>query len=96
MTTRFLFSRWSGFVPVAMSLAALGVLGLALATGANEHSDEGTFTHLWQLLIFGQIPIVGGFVFRWVPIAPPSGLLVLASQLGAALLALMPVYLLHL
>lgn len=96
LTARQLFSRWSGLLPIALSLAALGVLGLALAAGANEQSDEGTFTHLWQLLVFGQVPIVGWFAVRWVPIAPRSGLVVLGAQIIAGLAALAPVYLLHL
>ena len=96
VTTRFLISRWSGFLPIAMSLLALTVVIIALATGTTEQSDEGTFTHLWQLLMAGQLPIAGWFVVRWAPLAPRPSLVVVGGQLGAALLAAMPVLLMHL
>ena len=96
VTTRFLASRWSGFLPVTMSIASLAVLAIALAAGVDERADEGTFTHIWQILIAGQAPIVGWFAVRWLPTAPQPGLVVLASQIAGVLLALTPVYLLHL
>jgi hypothetical protein len=43
-----------------------------------------------------QAPIVAYFAITWVPRAPREALLVLALQVGAALLALAPLFLLGL
>jgi hypothetical protein len=88
--------RISGFVPLLMSLASVIVVGLALVVGVTEQKDEGTFARVWQLLIGGQLPLVGWFVVRWLPLSPRNGLAVLAMQAVAGLIALSPVYLLHL
>ena len=87
----------SAFLPVAMSLAALATLLVALAIGgAVRETDEGTAAHIWQLLMGGQLPIVAFFAIKWLPQAPRQALCVLALQVGVALAALAPVYLLHL
>ncbi len=87
----------SAFLPVAMSLAALVTLLVALAIGGVvRETDEGTAAHIWQLLMGGQIPIVAYFAIKWLPQAPRQALYVLALQVGVALAALAPVYLLHL
>jgi hypothetical protein len=96
LTTRFLFSRWSGFVPPAMSLAALAVVAVALTVGVTEQADEGAFARSWQILVAGQAPIVAWFAVRWLPLAPRPGLVVLCTQLCAGVAALAPVFALHL
>ncbi|SRR6266404_882700 len=89
--------RPSAFLPVAMSLAALVTLLVALAIGGVvRETDEGAAAHIWQLLMGGQIPIVAYFAIKWLPQAPRQALYVLALQVGVALVALAPVYLLHL
>ena len=98
MTLRFLVTRASAFVPIAMSLAALGVLALALVVGVAHppDGDEGTAAHIWQLLIAGQLPIVAYFAIIWVPRAPKQAVFVLVIQFGAALSSLLPVFVLGL
>ena len=87
----------SGFLPVAMSLAALAVVAVSISmNGVVHEADEGTAAHLWQLLIAGQLPIVGFFAIKWLPRSPKPALQVLALQAGAGLAALAPVYFLHL
>jgi peptidoglycan/LPS O-acetylase OafA/YrhL len=87
----------SAFLPVTMSILALATLLVALATGhAVPETDEGTAAHIWQLLMGGQIPIVAYFAIKWLPQAPRPALYMLALQVGVALAALAPVYLLHL
>lgn len=87
----------SAFLPMAMSLAALVTLLIALAMdGVVRETDEGSAAHIWQLLMGGQIPIVAYFAIKWLPQAPRQALYVLALQVGLALAALAPVYLLHL
>ena len=63
-----------------------------------RHYDAGvgTATHIWQLLMAGQMPILAFFVVKWLPRAPRQTLYVLALQTSAALAAMAPVFLLHL
>lgn len=97
MNTVDLLKRPSAFVPMAMSLAALLVVGTHVAIyGATREADEGTAAHLWQLLMAAQVPVIGYFLFKWLPQAPRTGFAVLVLQVAAALAALAPVYFLHL
>ena len=87
----------SAFIPLAMSLAALAVLGAAaISGGLVPHRDEGATAHIWQLLMAGQLPVLAFFAIKWLPRAPKPTLGVLALQLGAAGAAMAPVFLLHL
>ncbi len=96
MPTPSLLRHPSAFVPLFLSLAALGVVLGALALhGPAPQPDEGTAAHLWQLLMAAQVPLMIVFAWKWLPQAPRQGALTLALQLGAAVLALLPVYLLH-
>jgi hypothetical protein len=91
-----MITRPSAFVPVAMSLAALGIVFVhILIAGTARQADEGTAAHLWQLLMAAQIPIIGFFAIRWLPQSPRSALPVLALQAIAGLAALVPVYVLN-
>lgn len=57
----------SGYLPVAMSLAALAIVLVSLALfGVTHEADEGATAHLWQLLMAGQVPIIGFFMLRWL------------------------------
>ena len=87
----------SAWLPIGMSLAAMAVVGIHVAIyGPAPEPDEGTAAHLWQMLMAFQAPIVLFFALRWVPRRPRHGLPILAVQLGAALAAMAPVYLLKL
>ena len=95
--------RPSALVPLAMSLAALAVLGTAYIVGlATGHAglvrepDEGAAAHIWQLLMAGQMPVLLFFAIKWLPRAPRQTLCVLALQVGAVLAAMAPVFFLHL
>ena len=86
----------SAFLPVAMSSIAVAVVLLVVAVhGPAPHQDEGAAAHVWQLLMAGQVPIVFFFAIKWVPQAPRDAVPILALQLGAALAAMAPVFLLH-
>jgi hypothetical protein len=79
-----------------MSIAALLTVLYHLATfGIAREPDEGAAAHIWQLLMAGQLPIIAFYAVTWLPRAPRTALQVLAVQLGAALAALAPVYLLR-
>ena len=87
----------SAFLPVAMSLGALATLLVALVLlGPAREPDEGAAAHIWQLLMAGQVPIVLFFAIKWVPQSPRQAMPILALQVGAALAAMAPVFLLHL
>ena len=89
-----LMRRPTGFLPVAMSLAALAIVAIHIAIfGAAREADEGTAAHLFQLLLGGQLPIVLVFAGTWLPRAPRAALPVLAIQAIAGLAALAPVFL---
>jgi hypothetical protein len=88
--------RPSAFLPMAMSIAALGVVMVQLAvSGAAQQPDEGAAAHLWQILMAGQAPILAFFAIKWLPRAPRQSLEVLALQMVAVLAAAAPVYFLH-
>jgi hypothetical protein len=87
----------SALIPVAMSLTALGTVLFHIAIfGIAREADEGTAAHIWQLLMAGQVPVVAFYAIKWLPRAPRRALQVLGVQVGAALAALAPVYLLGL
>jgi hypothetical protein len=98
MTLRFMATRASAYLPIAMSIASLGVVALALIFGPLRapDGDEGLYARLWQLLIVGQLPVVLYFMLRWLPRAPREGALVVIAQLTAGVVALLPVLVLHL
>ena len=88
--------RPSAFIPLAMSLAALAlVIGHIAAAGVAREADEGTTAHLWQLLMFGQIPVILFFAVTWLPRRPRQAVLVLALQVAAWAAAAAPVFLLQ-
>ena len=92
-----MLKRPSAFLPLGMSFAALvTVLGHVAIFGAMHEADEGTSAHIFQILMVAQIPILAFFAIKWLPQAPRQALYVLALQVGVALAALAPVYLLHL
>lgn len=83
-------SAWS---PVIMSIGAVVLVGVQIAMhGTQPTRDEGALAHLWQLLVLGQVPIIGFFVFRWFRANPRQGATVLVAQLLAAASALVPVH----
>ena len=86
----------SAYLPIAMSLAALAIVLVYLALhGPAPQPDENAAAHLWQILMAGQVPIVAFFAIRWLPQSPRKALPILALQVGAALAAMAPVFLLH-
>ena len=86
----------SAFLPVAMSVGAIATVLVFIALhGTAPQADEGAAAHIWQLLMAAQIPIVLFFAIKWVPQSPKQAVPILALQVGAALAAMAPVFLLH-
>ena len=82
--------RPSAFLPLGMSLLALGlVVWFVASTGVvrGEH-DEGAAARIFQILMVAQIPIAAYFALRWLPTAPRPAAVILAIQLAAALAAI--------
>jgi hypothetical protein len=87
----------SASLPLALSFAAIVTVLVHVAMfGVGRQADEGAAAHLWQLLMAAQVPIIVFSAIKWLPRSPKPALQVLALQLGAALLALAPVFLLGL
>ena len=88
--------RPSACLPMAMSLAALGLIVAHIVTaGVAPQRDEGLAAHLWQLLIVAQLPVILYFAVTWLPRAPRPASLVLVIQLLAVLAAAAPVFILR-
>ena len=86
----------SAFLPVAMSLGVLAIVLMFVALhGTAPQADEGAAAHIWQLLMAAQIPIVLFFTIKWLPRSPRQAVPILGLQVGAALVAAMPVFLFH-
>ena len=90
-----MLKRPSAFLPIAMSLGALATVLIYVALqGTAPQADEGAAAHIWQILMAGQIPVVLFFALKWLPRSPRQSLLILGLQIGAALAAMAPVFLL--
>jgi hypothetical protein len=95
MKSRTLFHP-AALLPIAMSLTALTiVLVHAARFGTAPQSDEGTSAHLWQLLMAGQIPIIGWFLMSRLRDGRPSLVVVIGLQVAAAVAAALPVWWWH-
>lgn len=92
-----LLKKPSAWLPVAMSATALALLcGYLARYGIERSGDEGAVAHSWQLLMAGQLPLIGYFVVKWLRRTPRQAAPILALQVAAVIAALAPVYLLHL
>jgi hypothetical protein len=86
----------SAFLPAAMSLGALATIVVFITfNGTAPQADEGAAAHIWQLLMAAQIPIILFFAIKWLPRSPRQAASILALQVGLAVAAMAPVYLLH-
>jgi len=83
----------SAFLPLVMSLAALGlVLGHAAVFGVVHEADEGAAAHIWQILMALQVPILAYFMLKWLPTKPRETLQILLLQAGTWLANFAAVY----
>jgi len=97
MSVGVLIKKRSAFLPIALSLGALVLLLWHVAAfGVVRQADEGAAARFYQLVMAAQVPIVAYFAITWLPRAPRQALIVLALQVGAALLTLAPLFLLGL
>lgn len=88
-----LIKKPSAFLPILMSLAALGLaLGHVAIYGIVHEEDEGTPAHIFQLLMALQAPILLFFAIKWLPRAPRQAATVIAIQALAVIAALAAVF----
>ncbi|HKD08097.1 MAG TPA: hypothetical protein VKB79_19510 [Bryobacteraceae bacterium] len=89
------FKPLAAWVPIAMSLAALGLVLFHLAVfGPAPQVDEGPEAHIFQLLLAAEMPLLIFYAAKWLRRAPKTALLVIGVQLGAVAAAMAPIYLL--
>lgn len=85
MTVGALMLRPSAFLPLAMSVCALALIGAGL-TGAlpvaPPGGDEGAPARIFQLLMVLQLPVAAIFALKWLPRAPRPALVVMFLQAG--------------
>ena len=90
-------NSWVGWLPIAMSAAAIALLAFALTTGWERGAkDEGVVAHSWQLLVGLQVPLIVAYVAtaNW---RRPLGVLgILGLQVLGLVLAMAPVAILRL
>jgi hypothetical protein len=67
-------------------LVSRGAIPLHTADG-----DEGGAARVWQLLILGQLPLIGWFALRWLRRRPVQVVLILAVQAFLALASIVPI-----
>jgi len=92
-----MMKRPSALIPIGMSLIALTmVLAHVAMFGVTHEADEGATAHIFQLLMAGQLPVIAFYAIKWLPRTPRQALFILGAQIGAALAAVAPVYLLGL
>ena len=94
MTVGKLLRQPAGYLPLAMSVGAFAMIVWFVAVhGVVHQPDEGAQAHLWQLLVAGQVPLVGYFAVTWLPRAGRPALVVLALQTTTVmLLAVAPLW----
>lgn len=93
--TRFI-NHPSAWIPIVMSLLALAVcIGHIVVAGTTPQPDEGAATHLWQLLMAGQMPVVAYHAVKWLRRSPVPGLKIAAVQMAAIVAAVAPVWYFH-
>jgi hypothetical protein len=92
MTMLALLKKPTAFLPAAMSIVALLVVVVALATSGARQPDEGAAAHLFQLLMVLQLPIIAFFLVRWLRPAPREARRVFFLQMACAIVATAPVY----
>ena len=88
-----LFKKPSAWIPIAIPLIFFAYLIIRITLfGIIREEDEGTGAHLFQLWLVLEPFMIGFFAVKYVPRAPKQALLILALQIGAALLPMSVVF----
>ncbi|MBV9241403.1 MAG: hypothetical protein JO314_05275 [Acidobacteria bacterium] len=77
-----ILNRPSSIIPIGMSALMIAViLWHFVRFGLVHQTDEGTAAHIFQILMPLQIPVIGCFAVRWLPVDPRWAAKVLTIQL---------------
>lgn len=88
-----LVRRPSSIIPILMSGAALAVVVAAVTFfGARPKQDEGAAAHIFQIMIAGQLPFLAWFASQRLRRDFKTAVIVIGFQIGAILIALLPVW----
>ena len=88
-----LLRKPSAFLPITMSMLALGLVIAQISLyGIAPKHDEGAAAHIFQLLIAAQLPVILLFAMRSAPKEPKGSITVIGLQMFSALMALTPVW----
>ncbi len=84
----------SAWVPIALSLIALGTMLVFIAINGTptRQPDEETGAHLFQIWFGLEFLMIVFFAFTWLPKRPKWALSVLMVQIVAVLAACAPVF----
>jgi hypothetical protein len=90
--------RPSAWVPLALTVAMLGVLGLYFAgiIPPDPTGDEGTGAHLFQIWLVLEVFAIVLFGVKWLAAKPRETLMIVGLQVLLALIPLSIVFSLHL
>lgn len=93
-----IFKKPSAWIPIALTVAILGVFALYFAgvIPPDPVGDEGTAAHLFQIWAVLEIFAVAIFALKWVALKPKESLMILGLQILLALIPLSIVFSLHL
>jgi hypothetical protein len=91
-TLATLMRKPSAWLSLALSLAAIGLIGAHLAfVGVAAQADEGAEARIFQLLMLLDALVIGAFAVRWLPVAPRAASAVFALQLVIAAIPLITI-----
>ena len=87
-----LLRKPSGWLPLALSLAAIGLMVAHVAfIGVAPQADEGAEARISQVLMLLDALVIGAFAVRWLPVAPKAASAVFALQLVMAAIPLITI-----
>ena len=79
-----------------MSITALALALSHIAIfGVVHNEDEGAAARLFQLLLAGQVPIIGYFAVKWYPKHQKEVIQIVTIQILAALVPFLTVFFLE-
>jgi uncharacterized membrane protein len=90
--TRAQINRFTGLLPLLLSLLAFAIVMANILAGARPQSDENASAHLWQLLMVSQLPLILLFIATADWRSRATALLI-GLQLLGIVLACLPVWL---
>ncbi|OHA00326.1 MAG: hypothetical protein A3C11_01260 [Candidatus Sungbacteria bacterium RIFCSPHIGHO2_02_FULL_49_12] len=87
----------SAWIPIVIPLVFFAYLVIYITIfGIAREEDEGTAAHIFQIWMVLEVLMIAFFAIKWLPQRPKQALLILALQIGAALLPMAVIFFLEL